>query len=497
MGPRHSAQEFVDAVICDMPIRQELLRDRAEPVCRTVSEPWLRHLHVRRREDLEEGHAAGKAVQLGWDRLHLTKYLRGDRKCIGRHAGIVLLTHDYGRTWARVSSPPSMITLGGVVCVGRSRCVAVGGQAYAAAAMLSRDGGLHWAISVANWTVLGGVACRSATRCVTGGRGPAAGQAFYTESSGRAWNSARLPDTTGTVSAFACPRTGSCFALGERAGRLQACLKGKGPCGLDIVLRSDGLGRAWSQVPLPSGASSLAGIACRTSTLCYVIAQGGWGNIAAGSGAVLKTTDGGATWVTGTIPAMGQPEGIACPSDLHCVVSGNAGKTGSGIIETTDDGGVTWTKASWPSGPTRFDGVSCPSISVCFAAGGWVVNAKKLDVTAEIVRSGDGGSAWSTVPAPKGNYTLGDIACASATVCMTDGSELINSKMSTVVRAITLSTGDGLLWRVRPLPVDTFEVSGLACPSNTVCYAAAIRGEFAFTDGGVVPQVSDMLQIHP
>ena len=68
-----------------------------------------------------------------------------------------------------------------------------------------------------------------------------------------------------------------------------------------------------------------------------------------------------------------------------------------GTIVTTQDGGSTWNSEHVPGGSPDLLGVSCPSLSVCYAAGE-VGDYSSISVVA----SSDGGVTWRTVTTPTG-----------------------------------------------------------------------------------------------
>jgi photosystem II stability/assembly factor-like uncharacterized protein len=427
------------------------------------------------------------------------------RRCVATgvasdgHAGIILVTRSSGRKWKRADVPPSINGLGGVECLDRSRCISVGSQLdFAAAIILSRDGGLDWTTAHYRWTILGGLTCPTTEECLVGGLSSTGGAVYATRDAGTTWNAQRLPTNVGSVAAFTCSTSNTCFAWGKTRSQLKACQRFNSVCGNNILLKSTTARGSWRQVRLPAGVKSPQATACPSAKTCYVVAPGGWDKISASDGAILKTTTGGSKWSVGTIPGMGNPYGIACASDVRCVVSGNVSKTGTGIIETTADGGANWTKSTGASGRTRISDVACPSAAVCFATGG-SVNQRTFFFKPELIKSVDGGATWTTPSLPKGSYVLGGIACASISVCIVAGGSLVSPDGGNTfyARALTLSTTNGSTWRFRDLPPATVEVSGISCPAIALCLGSVARAGRPFPGSDLGGQESDIVKLHP
>ena len=68
----------------------------------------------------------------------------------------------------------------------------------------------------------------------------------------------------------------------------------------------------------------------------------------------LVTTDGGSKWVQSTMGGSPGFNGVACPSQGHCVLVGSIESVGdippTAVIFTTTDGGKRWTSEPVPRG---------------------------------------------------------------------------------------------------------------------------------------------------
>ena len=113
------------------------------------------------------------------------------------------------------------------------------------------------------------------------------------------------------------------------------------------------------------------------------------------SGLILRTTDGGASWVTQTIPA-GLAGGIKGVKGLSRNEAW-AASLGGAILHTTN-GGATWNIVPHPAAPitqvNRMDAI-CTNVWIADAAAGGAV-----------VHTQDGGLTWRTESLPNGDSPL-------------------------------------------------------------------------------------------
>jgi hypothetical protein len=93
--------------------------------------------------------------------------------------------------------------------------------------------------------------------------------------------------------------------------------------------------------------------------------------MSAGPLTIISTSDGGATWTTGSFPSsqVTFANDIACASATACTVVGEAATgNGSGLALATTDEGATWTTESTPTADD-YVGISCPAVGACTAVG--------------------------------------------------------------------------------------------------------------------------------
>lgn len=170
--------------------------------------------------------------------------------------------------------------------------------------------------------------------------------------------------------AISCPSANVCYLSGSPG----------------IVLKTVDGGTSWQQIKtLPSGLSvDLRTIACPTDRTCYTAGLGcasaSGCTLTTFTGSILVTHDGGATWTSKDTGRSLDIYGSACGKSGACKtaisLSGMActaedtcrGVGGNGTVVRTTDGGNTWIAEATPT--NNFLGaIACPSATVCLAAG--------------------------------------------------------------------------------------------------------------------------------
>jgi photosystem II stability/assembly factor-like uncharacterized protein len=164
---------------------------------------------------------------------------------------------------------------------------------------------------------------------------------------------------------------------------------------------------------------------------------------------------------------VGGVTGISCPSPSLCFATENDS------VLTTADAGATWTPESLSPDPPTLAAIACPSASSCYAVGG-------TNEGAAILGTIDGGKSWTVLAIPTelpgaGQTTeLTAIACPSVTVCYA-----INDQADYLVTTDAGRTWSGL----SGLSAGGYG-AGIACPSVTTCVTVGESGILASTDAG-------------
>jgi hypothetical protein len=227
-------------------------------------------------------------------------------------------------------------------------------------------------------------------------------------------------------------RAGSQHLGGERVG----CSFN---CSLQPVLGSDGVSAALTSAPEPLVPRIMRQIACApTGAPCVAVDENGEllssNNPTAGAGA----------WTTTDLA----PGGVSCPSVTLCVAAGMS------TVYTTSDptgGAAAWTPALLGAG-LALANITCPAVTLCVATGGGL--AGSIAVSSD---PAGGVAAW-TVASQGANY-LGAAVCSSTTQCS------ITDSHGNVYTSSNPAGGAGA-WTLNPsFPA----LVGEACPSAGRC----------------------------
>jgi len=240
----------------------------------------------------------------------------------------------------------------------------------------------------------------------------AVGAVYYTHDGGQSWEALPTGAPAGTeweAVRFADLRHG--MLLGEAADRM-------------LVYRTGDAGRTWAPVPLPEQAD-LADLELYGSQHVWAVGEHGavvrstdggatWSSADAGTsdlaavdftsaalgvavgenGAVLRTADGGATWARAKVPRR------ADLSDVTMRTASRGWAVGEkGTVLRTSDGGRTWKRQKTPSGSG-----DCVAVDFASVKRGWVVTA-----TGRLLGTSDGGRTWKLERHGMGAVRLRDI----------------------------------------------------------------------------------------
>jgi photosystem II stability/assembly factor-like uncharacterized protein len=349
---------------------------------------------------------------------------------VGEYKSIIV-TNDGGVTWEMQSS--GTYFLRGISCVAASTCVAVGNDS-AIVRMIDAGGSWQpWASgSLGTFTDIN---CPTPTDCRAVG---AHGVIAVTSDGGASWQVAlHLQWIKVNWQALDCPTTVTCFAVG----------------GNTIIRTSDG-GATWSEVHTIQG-TWLAAISCPESDVCF----------AAGKNMLMMTTDGGVSWNTAMLDPLVYLHAIDCPTVRTCTAVGfrSTDLSFQGIyhpvILMTADRGQSWRMHELDLVSISLMNIDCPTASTCFAVG------DEMSGGSLIVATDDGGKTWSDLTGTQ-SVALGDISCATITVCVAAG------------RTSIISTSDaGRTWRTEaPSRENLTWFNGVDCPLEGICFVSAQHG---------------------
>lgn len=193
-----------------------------------------------------------------------------------------------------------------------------------------------------------------------------------------------------------------CLVAGMPSERAKAAVEVSPPVNTPI---STGDGSWRWQNPLPQG-NSLRGISCPATNLCYAVGD---------SGTILKTTDGGASWLGQSSGVSTSLASIECPSPAICYALSSYGK-----LLRTSNGGASWSSQELSTKSSFYvAGLSCPSTQECYIVGNYGL----------IVATADGGETWQEQESGI-SESLVDVSCPNVATCYAVGVDGIILKRS-------------------------------------------------------------------
>src|SRR5215471_19282558 len=298
-----------------------------------------------------------------------------------------------GSAWSIVPSPnrAGVDELQGVSCVSASACTAVGWSApspksgpSSVRTLIETWNGTAWSIvpspnpRTGTGNFLFGVSCVTAAFCAAVG---SYGQPDTAKSdpiteiwNGSTWSVAPHPQKlhNAELASVSCVSATACTAVGSHR-RLTA------PRG---TLVESWNGSSWSVVPSADAGTSdknvLSGVSCTSATACTAVGSYFDIGLPAPVQQTLAESWNGSSWSVVPSPDLGTGTdnflySVSCASGTSCIAVGTAshGTIADTLIEA-------WNGSSWSAVPSPgtenisalLNGVSCPSASMCMAAGG-------------------------------------------------------------------------------------------------------------------------------
>jgi hypothetical protein len=276
----------------------------------------------------------------------------------------------------------------------------------------------------APFSALNGVSCTSPSACVAVGaafdssRNPAG---TLTETwNGTSWSIQPTPTSSSPgafLNAVSCTSPSACTAVGDNSG------------GQVMAERWDGTSWSIQPVPAPTGApfSFLTGVSCTSATACTAVGAVLDSSLNNSLGTVAEQWN-GTTWILRPSPGSQSPNyflgAVSCTSASACTAVGN---TDSGLLAERWDG-TTWTVQSTVTPPGTegtgdfFSGVSCSSPSACTAVG--LVFGPGGFPPSTVAERWDG-TQWSVQPTPNipGVFDMAGpaVSCPTLSVCTAVG----------------------------------------------------------------------------
>jgi hypothetical protein len=343
---------------------------------------------------------------------------------------------------------------------------------------------------------LSSVSCSSGRACTAVGAAVAeVGGALVERWDGTRWSAGRAPRPRGSVEAslsgVSCPSARDCVAVGSFLGLGNPAVflgdVATGPSSA-LVERWDGTGWSVQRTPTKGLANaSLAAVSCLSANECTAV--GSFEPTTDTSAVLVERWDGNRWSIdqSRNPPGFDQASlsGVSCTSPTACAAVGALGE-GSGETALIE----RWNGARWSrerpaklhgSDGSSFSDVSCTSRSACVAVGGFLTDLHHESVLTERWD----GSSWKRERAPElgggparyspvSGSSLARISCTSSGRCIAIGSSVHTLTEKLVER------WNGRRWSLLHAPNKggNTQLSGVSCPSITVCVAV---GDFRTT----------------
>jgi photosystem II stability/assembly factor-like uncharacterized protein len=273
--------------------------------------------------------------------------------------------------------------------------------------------------------------------------------------------SVSYPVSQASLRDITCPSSTECIAVGE------AVLSSNTSAA--VIVATTDAGASWTTEPVPASLGSgfdtgLTTVTCPSTSVCYA-----FGYSASLAEVILGTTDGGSNWsVQDTIDAFGGTPDITCVSTSDCfALTDPNGGSGSGTILQTLSGGASWTSLPLPPNLPQLTSMTCTSAQNCLVVGG-----------ADVLQTSNGGTSWTVQrlggdpPGQANPFELYGVACASSSACIAVGGSGAQGATS---GGVIFTTADaGAVWSGQNVSVAT--LSTVACTSSLDCFAGGVQG---------------------
>jgi hypothetical protein len=335
------------------------------------------------------------------------------------------------------------------------------------------------------------VSCASSSWCISVGwyeEPKSSNHVSAFEWNGKEWTLHALPAPSGTteseLNSVSCFSTTACTAVGTyRTSTARGAFAEHWNGSEWSVQTIAGIAGVGSQEELRS-------VSCPSSALCVAAVAG------TSTPLVERLEWNGSAWSAQSQsppPPGGEYDelhAISCPSATVCTAVGFESGLHSALVSFADRwNGTTWTLQTIPATAgaeiDELEAVSCPSTSTCTAVGGqrfergegtpgeWHPLAERWN-EAE-------GTEWSAQSIPtvfgKELVYLASVSCQSATECLADG--VSNGPLEEYEPLAEIWNGKEWSRQGVELPPLEFEppsLSGVSCPSTTVCEAVGSKG---------------------
>jgi hypothetical protein len=249
-----------------------------------------------------------------------------------------------------------------------------------------------------------------------------------------------------------------------------------GVYGQSVPVPSEAVGSSIGDVEVSQTA---IGLKANTTYHFRIVAENAAGAVIKGNNASFKTgackgAEGKCEWKAKPTPGLTSSEyglsGVSCASATMCFGVGNDALTSKGIGELWN--GSEWTVPVKTSATKNgsANSVSCPSTTLCMAAGGVEGGSQKTWKLKE--EGGKWTPTYETPPTPAGGSkgSLRSVSCTSTTACTAVGTYYVEAEAAT---ELLVERWDGTSWSVQaPLPLvesSSIEEVSVSCASSSFC----------------------------
>jgi hypothetical protein len=410
-------------------------------------------------------------------------------------------------TWQQnpTGPPPGSLT-----CPTTSICYVLSGH-YASASgnspllydslYVSNDLGSTWSVLPMphGFASTSPISCGGASVCAAGGTYDGYSVLAITHDAGHSFTIAPLPKGVGTLNTLTCPTTDYCAGLAADG------FPGATPTDATLLSTSNG-GSSFTDSPILTGDSMLS-LSCSSSLDCTAVGT----NDALGvndstAGVAARTTDGGHTWVAGTLPTgfgISSFSPLSCADARHCSVTGNIAIT----IQNPPQCGSPPAGETTTTIPLAAQSPAVRAISQAeeraAAAGiakaaqsktsGYSCRPGGEDLVGDIASTDDGGLSWipDPLPADVPQPQFSDLSCTTDTQCWASGSDAVPQQIGHTFdggSSMLLGTTDGgATWSKVTFSVPTnapnydgqsyLSIGSIDCPSAGVCAANGVAAQ--------------------
>jgi photosystem II stability/assembly factor-like uncharacterized protein len=187
----------------------------------------------------------------------------------------------------------------------------------------------------------------------------------------------------------------------------------------------------------------------------------------------------GPSWTGTTVSSVAAFSGVSCLTVSTCFAVGyseSPSPNSTGVIYETDNGGGTWAPDPVSIADAGLKSISCvPDTSDCVAVGHQGSDSSLIE------RTTNAGNSWSAQTPPPGDLALVGVTCPSISECI---AAMLNTSAN---GPVLVTTNGGTTWTAGSVPAGVYGLTGVSCVSVSDCvavgYAASGHAVITTSDG--------------